>query len=87
MKTIKDRHYSFKHTQKRLGERYDIEISLMDYDYLCKKIKSNDDVVLIMTEKQKNDIQYTYDLNFKYRGTIRAVWSEERQLITTVLER
>lgn len=87
MKTIKDKKYSFEHTQERLKERYDIEITFEDYKYLCNKIKSNNDTVLIMTEKQKNDIQYTYDLNFKYRGTIRIVWSEKRQLITTALER
>ena len=87
MKTIKDKHYTFKHTQKRLKERYDIKISLMDYNYLCEKVESHKDVILIMIEKQKNDVQYIYDLNFKYRGTIRVVWSEERHLITTVLKR
>lgn len=86
-KTIKDRKYSFEHTAKRLKERYSIELNLKEYDDLCKKIESNRDVLLVMIEKQKDGDQYTYDLNFKYRGTIRVVWNKKRQCITTALER
>lgn len=87
MKTVKDREYSFNHTKKRLLERYGIDITIDDYDYLCTKVITNDDITLRMTEKQDKDIQYTYDLDFKYRGKIRVVWSNERQCITTALER
>jgi len=87
MKTIKDREYSFNHTKKRLKERYGIDITIDDYNYLCTKVITNDDITLIMMEKQDNDTQYTYDLDFKYRGIIRVVWSGSRQCITTVLER
>jgi hypothetical protein len=87
MKTIKDRNYSFNHTKERLKERYGIDISIDDYDYLCTKVITNDDINIIMMEKQDNDIQYTYDLDFKYKGTLRVVWSDKRQCITTVLER
>ena len=87
MKTIKDRTYSFNHTKKRLKERYGIDISIDDYDYLCTKVITNDDITIVMMEKQDSDIQYTYDLDFKQRGAIRVVWSDKRQCITTVLER
>jgi len=86
MKTEKDREYSFNHTKNRLLERYNIEITLDDYNYLCRKIESKKDLVLIMVEKQKNDTQYVYDLNFKYKNRIRVVWSEKRNCITTVLK-
>jgi hypothetical protein len=71
----------------RLKERYGIDITEDDYNYLCKKVESNRDVLLIMIEKQKDDQQYTYDINFKYRGVIRVVWSKKKGYITTVLER
>jgi len=86
-KTVKDRNYSFKHTQQRLKERYGIDITLEDYDRLCKKVESNRDVLLIMIEKQDGGDQYTYDINFKYRGTIRVVWNKKKQYITTALKR
>lgn len=87
MKTVKDREYSFNHTKKRLKERYNIEITMKDYDYLCTKVKNNDDIILVMTEAQGDDTQHTYDLQFEYRGIIRVVWSETRQCVTTVLRR
>lgn len=87
MKTVKDRDYSFEHTKKRLKERYNIAITITDYDYLCNKVKGKKDLISVMSEKQDGDIQYTYDLQFQYRGVIRVVWSETRQYITTVLKR
>jgi len=87
MKTVKDRQYSFNHTQKRLKERYDIEITMKDYNYLCDKVKGKKDAVPVMVEIHNNDTQYIYDLQFQYRGTIRVVWSEKRKCITTVLRR
>ena len=87
MKTVKDRWYSFTHTRKRLSERYDIDISEKDYNYLCDTIINKSDIIPVMIEEQDNDTQYTYDVNFKYRATIRLVWSDKRQCITTALER
>ena len=87
MKTEKDRWYSFNHTKERLLERYDIDISNKDYDYLCTKIINNDGITTVMIEEQDNDIQYTYDVDFKYKATIRLVWSAKRQCITTALKR
>jgi hypothetical protein len=87
MKTIKDREYSFNHTKLRLLERYGIDITVEDYEYLCENIKYNNDALLITMEKQKDDEQYIYDLNFKYKEIVRVVWSKERQCITTALER
>lgn len=86
-KTKKDRNYSFKHTQQRLKERYNIDITQEHYDTLCDNIKNNKGVILVMEEKQKNDTQHTYDLHFPRRSEIRVVWSEKRQCITTALER
>ena len=87
MKTKKDREYSFNHTKERLLERYDIDISHKDYDYLCTKIINNDGITTVMIEEQDNDTQYTYDIVFKYITTVRVVWSETRQCITTALKR
>lgn len=87
MKTIKDRDYSFNHTKKRLKERYNIEITMTDYDYLCNKVQTKNDIILIMTETEGDDTQNTYDLQFEYRGIVRVVWSENRQCVTTVLRR
>jgi len=87
MKTIKDKQYSFNHTNLRLKERYDMEITMEDYDYFCHRIQTKDYISLVNIEYQKDDKQYVYDLQFPRRGDIRVVWSEKRQLITTVLER
>lgn len=87
MKTVKDREYSFNHTKQRLLERYEMVIIREDYEYLCKKIKDNDNVTMVMMEAQEGDIQYTYDLDFEYRGKIRVVWSNARDCITTALPR
>ena len=57
------------------------------YDHMCQKILDKKNAIIIETEFQKNDIQVTYDLEFRYRNPIRVVWSEKRQCITTVLER
>jgi hypothetical protein len=87
MKTVKDRAYSFNHTKERLLERYGIFITIKDYNKLCKKIKDNNGVVMVMMESQKGDTQYTYDLDFKEGQPIRVVWSNIRDCITTALER
>ena len=87
MKTVKDKNYSFNHTKQRLLERYDIDISIEDYNYLCKKVKGKKDAKLVMIEHQKDGDQYTYDIHFRYREVIRVVWNEEKQYITTALRR
>ena len=81
MKTIKDKNYSFKHTVKRLQERYGIVISNTEYDDMCFIARSG---TLISTEKQKANTQYVYDINFKDKQ-IRVVWSDYMNCITTVL--
>ena len=87
MKTVKDRNYSFNHTKQRLLERYGIDITMKEYDYLCKKVESNRNILLVMIEKQKDGDQYTYDLTFKYKGVIRVVWNKDKKYITTALRR
>lgn len=81
MKTIKDKQYSFKHVKKRLKERYDLDITMDEYNIL--------NLVTILDipkniEHQKNDTQFTYDVMFK-RKMIRIVYSDKRNLVTTVL--
>ncbi len=87
MKTVKDKQYSFEHTKLRLKERYDMEITMEDYEYLCRRIQNKDYTSLVNIEYQKDDNQYVYDLEFPRRKDVRVVWSEKRQLITTVLKR
>jgi predicted metalloenzyme YecM len=86
MKTVKDREYSFNHTKKRLKERYDIDITMEDYDHICFKVKNHKDVKLIMAENKQQELQFTYD--YLHNGEkIRVVWSDERDCITTALQR
>ena len=86
-KTIKDRNYSFEHTKQRLKERYHIDITIKHYDMMCQQILDEKDIFLIEVEYQYHDTQIIYDLHFPHRNPIRVVWSEERECITTVLER
>jgi len=81
MKTIKDKNYSFKHTSERLYERYGLIITRAEYDNICPETQSS---IFISAERQKYDIQYVYDINFKNQQ-IRVVWSKIRNCITTVL--
>jgi len=83
MKTIKDKAYSFNHVKNRLKKRHDIDITLDEYDWVCKSLK-DDKCPIIAIERQKDDVQKIYDLMFKNR-MVRFVWSESRQLITTAL--
>ncbi len=81
MKTIKDRNYSFNHVTKRLKERYDLDITMDEYNIL--------NLVTILDipkfiEHQKGDTQFIYDIMFK-KKMIRVVYSDKRNLITTVL--
>lgn len=88
MKTKKDKNYSYEHTKQRLKERYNIDDLTMDqYDHMCEKILKKQGAIMVDKEQQKNDVQIIYDLEFVYVNPIRVVWSESRQLITTVLER
>lgn len=82
MKTIKDKKYSFNHFKERLKERYSLSVTKKEYEYLCSKVKTYKQYINI--EIQKHDIQKVYDIIFKGK-TIRIVFSESRQLITTVL--
>jgi hypothetical protein len=85
MKTIKDKNYSFNHVKKRLTKRYNIDITMSEYDDLCKvKICKVKMLGFINKEYQKNDTQQIYDVVFKGK-VIRVVWSDKRQLVTTVL--
>lgn len=86
-KTIKDREYSFRHTQQRLKERYNIFINEEDYTKLCAQIKRNHNADIVVIEKQKDDIQTIYDVQYKYIAKIRVVWSKNRGCITTAIPR
>jgi hypothetical protein len=86
-KTSKDRNYSFEHTKLRILQRYNLEITLDTYNYLCHMIKNNINITLVDKEEQKNDVQSIYDLDLGIDGKIRVVWSNERNYITTALPR
>lgn len=81
MKTKKDKEYSFNHFKERLKERYDLDVTEEEYNILG--LVSLLDIP-ITTEKQKNDTQKVYDILFK-KKMIRVVFSEARNLLTTVL--
>jgi len=81
MKTIKDKQYSFNHVKKRLKERYNLDITMNEYANLCL---SRVDHIPINVEYQKNDTQKIYDMYHK-GFMVRVVYSEKRNLITTVL--
>jgi len=81
MKTIKDKNYSFNHVKKRLTKRYNLDITMAEYNDLCG-VKM---LGFINKEYQKNDTQKIYDVIFKGKK-IRVVFSEKRDLVTTVLE-
>ena len=88
MKTVKDKNYSFNHTRQRLKERYGIDdLSMEQYNYMCEKILTKQNAIMVEEEFQSDDTQIIYDLEFIHRDPIRVVWSEKRQCITTVLER
>ena len=87
MKTKKDIKYSFEHTKLRLLQRYNIQITRDHYDYFCHMIKNNINATLVSEEEQKGDVQKIYDLKHDLSPTIRVVWSEKRQRITTALPR
>ncbi len=87
MKTKKGKQYSFEHTRLRMLQRYNVEITMDHYEYFCHMVKNNIGRTLIDTETQKGDVQYIYDLKHSIDPKIRVVWSEKRQLITTVLKR
>jgi len=87
MKTKKDRNYSFEHTKLRLLQRYNLQITLDQYNYFCHMIKNNINVTLVNKEKQKDDTQWIYDLDLDLDGKIRVVWSHNRDYITTALTR
>jgi len=84
MKTKKDRSYSFNHFKDRLLERYDLDITMDEYNGICSMMDLYKTFPPISTEHQKNDTQLVYDIIFK-EEMIRVVFSEARNLLTTVL--
>lgn len=81
MKTIKDKNYSFNHVKKRLTERYNLDITIDEYDKLCQMVIDNKGTIFINSE---NNTQEIYNILIGLT-TIKVVWSVERKLITTVL--
>ena len=86
-KTRKDKNYSFEHTKLRILQRYNFDITLDQYNYFCHMIKNNINVTLVDKEKQKDDVQWIYDLDLDLDGKIRVVWSHKKNYITTALPR
>lgn len=73
--------YSFKHTEERLAERYDLKITREDYmnmNTMCDQGKYT------MIAHEKSDKQYVVSLIFKTR-LITVVYDYVNERIKTVL--
>lgn len=84
MKTNRNtKEYSRDHVIERAKQRYNIDISHQEYDKLCLLAKQN---LSKCKQKEKNgdDTQYILHLEFK-NVTLIVVFSENRQLVTTLL--
>jgi len=88
MKTKKDIEYSFNHTRDRILERYDFKITREFYDGMCKDVSDLTSAVnLVNIENQNNDTQMIFDIKYKFMDSIRVVWSDKRECITTAIKR
>jgi hypothetical protein len=65
-------------------ERYDLDLTLSEYNLLCKNLGKKKYAIEIGREKQKDCTQIIYDVLFKSK-TIRVVYEDVRDCITTVL--
>lgn len=85
-KNMDQKEYSFQHTKERCKERYGIDLSKMDYSYLCSKIKDRQ-CEFISHAKQGNGVQSICKVNFFNEADLYAVYLNETELIKTVLPR
>lgn len=82
MKTKRDTlDYSYHHVKKRLKERYDLDISRLEYDRLNSIVPKS---FVYKVEEDAEEKQYLYKFFFKEKEVI-FVYSKERERIKTVL--
>jgi hypothetical protein len=81
MKTKKDKNYSFNHVNDRLKERFNLSISMKDFDYYSDKF-CKDKLNLILVENKDQEI---HRIKFKHK-LVTFVYSNNRGYITTVLK-
>ena len=76
--------YNFQHTKERCMERYNIDLTRLDYMVLCNQIKNGVDREIIDTTKQGNGTQLICKVNL-YDQVLYVVYLDETGLITTAL--
>lgn len=80
MKTKKDKTYSFLHTQARLKERYNLEITRAEYDAICDKAKQ------LRGELERNGKTMQKIVKASFKGKIVTfVYALGCDYVTTVL--
>ncbi len=79
-KNLNQKEYGYTHTKQRLKERYELDITRVEYDTLCEKIRERKNGIL---DRHKG-FQLTLDTLFKGH-TIKIVWENHRDCITTIL--
>ena len=80
MKTEKDKEYSFMHVNGRLDERFNLPITMEEFEKLSDSL-TTDKSRLVQVE---NDDQEIHSVRFKGK-LITFVYSRERGHITTAL--
>ena len=83
-KNMNQKEYGFTHTKQRLKERYNLNISHEEYDYLCNKVRKGKYSNVVGVNTQKTGEQKIVGMLFKERLLI-LVWEEHRDCITTAL--
>jgi len=83
MKTIKDKNYNFNHTKERLKERFNLSLTLNEYESLCNDVCGS---TLIVKESRDQEIHKIFfkDLYIKFtfnrkNGRITTVLTKERR--------
>jgi hypothetical protein len=84
-KNLNQKEYGYTHTKQRLGERYNLDITLSEYDLLCDVIRSIKDMEITINE-EKDGLQFVVTIMFK-KQPVTVVWEDRRDCITTVLPR
>jgi len=80
LKTKKDKAYSFRHTQERLKERYNLDITRSEYDMICQNAKS------LRGELERNGKKMQKIVKARFKGKfVTFVYGLGCDYVTTVL--
>ena len=80
MRTKKDKAYSFRHTQERLKERYQLDITRPEYDTICQNAKA------LRGELERNGKQMQKIVKARFKGKyVTFVYGLGCDYVTTVL--